>query len=98
MQKVWSPEARNPFLVLWGLEIPKRTRPRVLLGPVRKDKKTIDLVDSKSASVRALTKRDCNRELAEGELASCPRGLPARKRPHAASKNDISKKESLTRK
>ena len=42
LQKVWSPEARNPFLVLWearnpflvlwGLEIPKRTRPE---GPLR---------------------------------------------------------------
>jgi len=32
LQKVWSPEARNPFLVLWGLVIPKRTRPE---GPLR---------------------------------------------------------------
>ena len=49
-------------------------------APAAQAKKTIDLVDSKSASASAQTKRDCNRELAEGELASCPRGLPARKR------------------
>ena len=60
--------------------------PRVLLGPVRKDKKTSDLQDPSSASVSALIKRDCNRELAEGELASCPRGLPARKRQRAERK------------
>ena len=57
--------------------------PRVLLGPVRKDKKASDLQDPLSASVSAQAKRDCNRELAEGELASCPRGLPARKRKRA---------------
>ena len=27
LQKVWSPEARNPFLVLWGRVIDKRARP-----------------------------------------------------------------------
>ena len=43
----------------------------------------MDLQDPKSASVSALTKRNYNRELAEGELASCPRGLPARKRQRA---------------
>ena len=40
LQKVWMSSrfrqaetaARNPFLVLWGLEIPKRTRPE---GPLR---------------------------------------------------------------
>ena len=30
-QKVWSPEARNPFLVLWGRVIDKRARPE---GPL----------------------------------------------------------------
>ena len=43
----------------------------------------MDLQDPSSASVSAQAKRDCNRELAEGELASSPRGLPARKRPRA---------------
>ena len=31
LQKVWSPEARNPFLVLWGRESPERARPE---GPL----------------------------------------------------------------
>ena len=31
LQKVWSPEARNPFLVLWGRVIDKRARPE---GPL----------------------------------------------------------------
>ena len=75
-QKVWSPEARNPFLVLWGLEIPKRTRPE---GPLRsrpEGQKTIDLVDPSSASVSAQTEQKCLLELAEGEFVFCPRALP----------------------
>ena len=31
LQQVWSPEARNPFLVLWGRVIDKRARPE---GPL----------------------------------------------------------------
>ncbi len=36
----------------------------------------MDLQDPKSASVSAQTECDYIRELAEGELASCPRGFP----------------------
>ena len=60
--------------------------PRVLLGPVRKDNKIMDLQDPKSASVSAQTECDYSRELAEGELASSLRGLPARK-PKAHNKS-----------
>ena len=37
--------------------------------------------------IRKQAKRDYNRELAEGELASCPRGLPARKHQRANKTN-----------
>jgi len=56
-------------------------------------KKTIDLVDSKSASVSAQAERDYNRALAEGERAFCPRGLPARKRKRA----DKSKSQQINK-
>ncbi|MBQ4192760.1 MAG: hypothetical protein II650_00755, partial [Clostridia bacterium] len=46
-------------------------------------KKASDLQDPSSASVSAQAKHDCNRTLAGGELAFCPRGLPARKRQRA---------------
>ena len=61
LQKVWSPEARNPFLVLWGRVIDKRARPAGFNSlkpsphcpPSAKDKKALDLQDPLSASVRA---------------------------------------------
>ena len=66
-----------------GAVIDKRPAPEASCPPAAQAKKTIDLVDPKSASVSAQAKHDCNRELAEGELASSPWGLPARKRQRA---------------
>ena len=68
---------------LWGRVIDKRPAPEASCPPAAQAKKVMDLQDPSSASVSALIKRDCNRELAEGELASCPWGLPARKRQRA---------------
>ena len=57
----------------------------------------MDLQDPKSASVSAQAKHDCSRELAEGELASCPRGFPARKRQRANKGRGMDARASDTR-
>ena len=51
-KKVWSPEARNPFLVLWGRVIDKRARPDgpLVRGPRRASR--IPEGDSSSSPAR----------------------------------------------
>ena len=56
LQKVWSPEARNPFLVLWGLEIPKRTRPE---GPLRSRPEGQKSDGSARSIIRKRQRADC---------------------------------------
>ena len=79
----WIPKAGKAL----GGGDPQEAGRGSLLGPVRKDKKTIDLVDIQSASVSAQAKEKAylvqvrtfyfGERACASELVFCPRGLPA---------------------